>query len=81
MKAMALNATERYAARRAGLGAERELERIDRYLKIARWAERRYSRGGRLVIKVGGVWSRYSMIEDLAFRAYVSQDLSVPPRA
>jgi len=41
--------------------------RVARYVRIVRWARRRYSRNGAwLVFGVGGVPSRYTLIEDAA---------------
>ena len=44
---------------------------IDRYLAIVAWARKRYTRDGRLVISVGMMRSRYSAIEDLAWKRYM----------
>jgi len=44
---------------------------IDRYLSIERWARKRYTVNGELVIAIGFMRSRYSVIEDLAWRRYM----------
>lgn len=44
----------------------------DRYLKIARWAQKRYTVQHRLVLKIGQRLSRYSQIERAAFDRYVN---------
>lgn len=44
----------------------------DRYLKIVRWAQRRYTVQHRLIISIGGRLSRYSKIERMAFDRYVN---------
>ena len=46
-------------------------EAIDRYLKIARWAQRRYTKSGWLGIRIGERLSRYSKIERMAFDRYM----------
>ena len=44
----------------------------DRYLRLCRWAQRRYASGdGRLVISRGGVPSAYSRVEEAAARRYL----------
>lgn len=44
---------------------------IERYQKIERWARKRYTRDGSLVISFGMMRSRYSAIEDLTWRRYM----------
>jgi hypothetical protein len=46
-------------------------ENTDRYLKLMRWARRRYSAGGQLVLSVGARPSRYSLIENAAALRYL----------
>ena len=41
--------------------------KVDRYLKIERWARKRYTdQSGRVVITVGGKPTRYALIENVA---------------
>lgn len=37
-----------------------------RYIRVLRWATRRYSKGGRLPLSIGGKPSRFTIIERLA---------------
>ena len=46
------------------------IENANRYLKIVRWAQRRYTNAGRLVTFIGNAPSRYTIIERLAFARY-----------
>lgn len=47
-------------------------QRQDRYLRIVRWAQRRYTNGGYLVISRGEAPSIYTRIEQAAFRRYMA---------
>ncbi len=51
-----------------------EDERVERYLKVVNWAERRYSRNGRLIVSVGGNPSRWGEIAEAAWRKYITQE-------
>ena len=44
---------------------------IDRYLKITRWSTSRYRKNGRLILSTGGKPSRWTIIEQLAFKKYI----------
>ena len=44
----------------------------DRYLKIVRWAERRYTINGRLVLRVGGIPTVFTRIEMAAWQRYMA---------
>lgn len=51
----------------------------DRYLKIVRWAERRYTRDGKLVVMEGNKPSRFTRIEIAAWKKYVrDNDANIP---
>lgn len=51
----------------------------NRYLKIVRWAERRYTRDGKLVVMEGNKPSRFTRIEIAAWKKYVrDNDSNVP---
>lgn len=39
---------------------------IDRYLKLAMWARKRYAVNGKLIVNIGGKPTLYSRIEDAA---------------
>lgn len=43
-----------------------------RYIAIVEWAKARYqAKDGSIVVSTGGVPSRYSCIEDMAWRRYI----------
>ena len=44
---------------------------IDRYLIITRWAKNRYRKNGKLILSIGGNPSKWSKIENLAFKKYI----------
>ena len=46
------------------------LQAYERYTKVVQWAEQRYTEDGKLILSVGGVPSRYSVIEQLAFKKF-----------
>ena len=43
----------------------------DKYLKIVTWLRKRYTENGMLVIEKGGLPSRYSRLETLAWLKYM----------
>lgn len=51
---------------------EEEAIKIDRYLKIVMWAQRRYSVNGCLPIRYQNRPTIYSRIEDLAAERYIA---------
>jgi len=42
----------------------------ERYLKIVKWLRKRYTRNGLLIVDVGGVPSKYTRLETLAWIKY-----------
>jgi hypothetical protein len=50
-----------------------ESQKFDRYLKISKWLQARYTALGMLVLSVGGVPSQYSKLESLAYDRYVAE--------
>jgi hypothetical protein len=48
-------------------------DRSEKYLKVVRWAQNRYTKAGRLVLDTGGIPSTYSKIEKIAFERYMRQ--------
>jgi hypothetical protein len=42
----------------------------EKYLKFSKWLEKRYRKNGILVISVGGIPSRYTALDILAFKKY-----------
>jgi len=49
-----------------------------RVLKIIGWAGNRYARNGNIVTNVGGVPTRFKVIEDLAFMKYLGVSPNFP---
>lgn len=47
------------------------MQNVDRYLKVAIWARKRYTEGGRLVFSIAGNASRFARIEMLAWNRYM----------
>ena len=47
---------------------------IDKYLKITRWATGRYRKNGRLILSIGGNPSKWTIIEQLAFKKYILEN-------
>ena len=45
---------------------------IDKYLKIAKWAKNRYRKNGVLILSIGLDPSKWSKIENLAFKKYIA---------
>ncbi len=43
------------------------MDKFDRYLKLARWLQKRYTVDDRLILTIGGKPSRYTQLEQLAF--------------
>jgi hypothetical protein len=52
-------------------------ENQTKYLRLVRWAERRYREGPALRTKVGGKPTRYTLIEAAAWRKYAGPQQSV----
>ena len=42
----------------------------EKYLKIVKWLRKRYTRNGLLIVDVGGVPSKYTRLETLAWIKY-----------
>ncbi|HET7675652.1 MAG TPA: hypothetical protein VFL54_09045 [Gammaproteobacteria bacterium] len=47
------------------------IRNINAYLRLARWAKRRYARDGYIALDVGGEPTLYSRIESAAARKYL----------
>lgn len=47
------------------------MTKYDKYLKITEWAKKRYTVNGILLIATGYNWSKYSIIEQLAWNKYL----------
>lgn len=54
------------------LMADGEYRNVDRYLEIVRWARRRYTVRGELVLQIGERPSAYTRIEDAAAAKYLA---------
>ncbi len=48
------------------------MDKYDRYLRITRWARKRYEIKGILLIATGENWSKYSIIEVMAWNKYLA---------
>lgn len=51
-------------------GTESKMSNLDRYCKILRWAAKRYTRDGLLIVQVGRGQSVYHLIELAAWNRY-----------
>ena len=49
----------------------------DRYLRLVRWAARRYRENGLLALERGGRPSAYTRIERAAWRRYVADNMEI----
>ena len=45
---------------------------IEKYLKVTRWAKNRYRKNGVLILSIGLDPSKWSKIENLAFKKYIA---------
>ena len=50
---------------------------FDKYLKLIKWAKNRYTVNGFLVVSVGHVLTRYSVIECLAAKKYLKLNVGI----
>lgn len=47
------------------------IDNIERYIRLMRWAIARYTRNGELIAAVGGKPSRFTCIERMAYATYM----------